>query len=328
MPLFRRQRRSPRAATVPADVAVDSHVQGRDPGTNPRAGDVAVDRVAAGLATAQHGVLARDQLLARGVSEHAIDHRVRTGRLVPLFRGVYAIGHAALPDAGRIRAALLAAGPDAVASHRTAAALLNLLPAMPPFVEVTVPGSPRRARPGLVIHRTRIAPPVIELDGLRVTTPLWTLADLPRAERRQACAEALVRSLVTERELEAARLLPPQEAAPTRSELERRFLRIVRRAGLPRPRVNETIGPYEIDFAWPRQRVLVEVDGFRAHGHRFAFERDRARDAELVALGYVVLRFTWRQVVHEPLTVAARIAQALALRGDGNVTHRGSAVRS
>ena len=274
------------------------------------------------LATAQDGVVAREQLLARGVSEHAIDHRVRTGRFVPLFRGVYALGHAALPDTGRIRAALLAAGPGAVASHRTAAALQRLIPSMPPFVEVTVAGSARRPRPMLVIHRTRHAPAAVTVAGLPVTAPLRTLADLAPAERGRACAEALVRNLVTEGELESARLLPPLAAAPTRSELEQRFLRLVWRSRLPRPRVNGTIGPYEVDFAWPAPRVLVEVDGFRAHGHRFAFERDRARDAELVALGYVVLRFTWRQIVHEPLVVAARVAQALALRADGNVARR------
>ena len=78
--------------------------------------------------------------------------------------------------------------------------------------------------------------------------------------------------------------------------------------------MNHTVGPYEIDFAWPAQHVLVEVDGWRSHGHRLAFERDRARDAELVALGYVVLRFTWRQLRERPLLVAAQIAQALAHR--------------
>jgi very-short-patch-repair endonuclease len=128
------------------------------------------------------------------------------------------------------------------------------------------------------------------------------------------CGEALVRNLVTHEELEAARLLAPAEAAPTRSTLERRFLSVMRQAGLPRPRVNHTIGPYEVDFAWLDQRVLVEVDGWAAHGHRLAFERDRARDAELAAMGYVVLRFTWRQVRDNPLLVAAQVARALAHR--------------
>ena len=253
-----------------------------------------------------------------GVSEHAIDHRVRTGRFIGVFRGVYAVGHAALGDAGRMRAALLAAGPGAALSHRTAGALHKLVPSMPPFVEVTVATAPRRSRSGLVIHTTRRAPQIIAVDGLPVTAPLRTLVDmapsLGAGELERACADALIRNLVTAGELEAARLVEPGGAAPTRSRLERRFLALVRAAGLPRPLVNHTIGPYEIDFAWPTERVLVETDGWNTHGNRLAFENDRARDADLVAQGYVVLRFTWRQINDAPVLVVTQVAQALALR--------------
>jgi very-short-patch-repair endonuclease len=121
--------------------------------------------------------------------------------------------------------------------------------------------------------------------------------------------------------LKAARLVTADATAPTRSTLERRFLSIMRQAGLPRPQVNHTIGPYEVDFAWLEERVLVEVDGWHAHGHRLAFERDRARDAELAAMGYVVLRFTWRQLRESPLLVAARVAQALAHRTTATSHH-------
>jgi very-short-patch-repair endonuclease len=134
------------------------------------------------------------------------------------------------------------------------------------------------------------------------------------AELERACGEALVRNLVGDDELEAARLIAPAEAAPTRSALERRFLAIIRQAGLPTPAVNATIGPYEVDFAWPVAGVVVEIDGWSTHGHRFAFERDRARDADLAARGHVVLRFTWRQLRDNPLLVATRVAQALARR--------------
>jgi very-short-patch-repair endonuclease len=316
---FSRRQRPARQATAPSSgVDGDSHAQ-RPPDRRPGpASDVAVDRVAAALATAQEGIAAREQLLAHGVGGHAIDHRVRTGRFVPVFRGVYAIGHAALSDLGRLHAALLAAGPDAVVSHRAAAVLHRILPSMPPFVDVTVAGNPRRSRPGLKIHTSRHPPQTTSVAGLPVTTPLRTLEDLrgtlAPAELERACAEALVRNLVTGNELEATRLVAPDAAAPTRSTLERRFLSVMREAGLPRPRVNHTVGPYEIDFAWLDQRVLVEVDGWRAHGHRLVFERDRARDAELAAMGYVVLRFTWRQLHDTPLLVAAQVAQALARR--------------
>jgi very-short-patch-repair endonuclease len=288
-----------------------------------RPSDVAVDRVAAELATRQEGIVGRDQLLAAGVSEHAIDHRVRSGRFIPVFRGVYAVGHAALSDAGRLHAALMAAGPSATLSHRTAAALHQLTPSMPPFVEVTTPANPRRSRPGLIIHATRNPPAVVTVDRFRATAALRTLVDLAPAltpgELERVCAEALIRDLVTTAELEAAGLVAADRAAPTRSRLERRLLAIVREAGLPRPLVNHTIGPFEVDFLWRRERVVVEVDGWQAHGHRYAFERDRARDAELVARGHVVLRFTWRQVADDRMRVVTRLAQALAVR-DGNVS--------
>jgi very-short-patch-repair endonuclease len=296
--------------------------------TSPSASDVAVDRAAAELATRQEGVVGRDQLLASGISAHAVDHRVRAGRFIAVFRGVYAVGHAALSDAGRMHAALLAAGPGVVLSHRTAAALHKLIPSVPPFVEVTTTRNPRRSRSGLVIHATGSPPPIVTVDGFPATAALRTLADLratlPPAELERACAEALVRNLVSDAQLEAARLVRPGAAAPTRSQFERRFLGLVREAGLPRPLVNHTIGPFEADFVWPDQRVVVELDGWQTHGHRFAFERDRARDADLVARGYVVLRFTWRQITDDPMRVIIRIAQALTVR-DGNVSRIGGA---
>jgi very-short-patch-repair endonuclease len=86
----------------------------------------------------------------------------------------------------------------------------------------------------------------------------------------------------------------------------------VRRAGLPAPNVNATVGPHEVDFLWPAERVIVETDGWATHGTRRAFEDDRAKDATLQAAGYLVIRFTWAQIQDEPLKVAARLAQVLA----------------
>ena len=102
------------------------------------------------------------------------------------------------------------------------------------------------------------------------------------------------------------------QAEPTRSELERKLLPILPAAGLPRPLVNHRLGSYTIDFLWLDQRLAVETDGWAGHGHRGAFERDRARDAELQAQGFAVLRFTWRQVMHETLLVTVRVAQLLS----------------
>jgi very-short-patch-repair endonuclease len=90
------------------------------------------------------------------------------------------------------------------------------------------------------------------------------------------------------------------------------MLALVRRIGLPTPRTNVIVLGYEVDFLWPEHKLIVETDGYDAHGTRRAFERDRQRDAHLQAAGYRVIRFTWRQLEHEPEVVAARLAVAIA----------------
>jgi very-short-patch-repair endonuclease len=127
------------------------------------------------------------------------------------------------------------------------------------------------------------------------------LAALERSGRRRGVA--LVRSLLR------------REGGPamTRSEAERRLLGLIRKAGIPPPRTNVRIGRYEVDLLWRAERLIVEVDGYAYHSTRVAFERDRVRDAELQAAGFRVIRITWRQIVEEPLAVAARIARALAV---------------
>jgi len=257
--------------------------------------------------------VARRQLLALGLDATGIDYQVRIGRLVGVHRGVYAVGHAALSDRAYMRAALMAAGPTAVLSHRTAAALWRILPSMLPFVEVTVTRKGPRSREGLAIHTTTNPPESRTHQDLPLTAPLRTLQDLPKHERPRAASEALVLRLVTEAQLVRAGLLT-NDTAPTRSELERRFLSLLGRSGLPRPVVNQHLGRYRPDFLWPEQRVVVETDGRDVHGHPRAFKRDRSRDADLAARGYVVVRVTWRQLEDEPLLVVARLAQVLAIR--------------
>jgi hypothetical protein len=268
-----------------------------------------VESALRGLASRQSGAVARWQLVRLGLTAEAIKHRIGTGRLIVIYRGVYAVGHAALSDRGRIFAGLLAAGPSAVASHRTAAALYGLIPTLPAVVDVTVTGRARRSRPTLNIHETTRPMETRRRQGIPVTAPLRTLADLastrPAAEVDRARSEALAAGLVRPEELDPG-------TAPTRSELENRMLALIAEAGLPAPLVNHPIGPYLVDFAWPAEAVVVETDGYATHGDRAAFERDRARDAALQAAGYVVLRFTWRQITREPLTVVARLAQVLA----------------
>ena len=252
-----------------------------------------VDEAIAAIAGRLGGVVDREHLAAIGLGRGAIRHRLDIGRLRAVHRGVYAVGHDALPKRGLLCAALLAAGPGGVLSHATAAHLLALTPSLPPFVEVTTTRGHRRSRSGLVLHRA--ASIEWRLHRLPVTTPLRTLRDLartrPHHELERAASEALVLKLVTHDQLRAqggrlARLI----VAPTRSGLERAFLKAVLKAGLPAPTTNHRIGPYTVDFYWPSHRLVVETDGARYHDHELARRRDRRRDGELQLRGCSVLR--------------------------------------
>jgi very-short-patch-repair endonuclease len=186
---------------------------------------------------------------------------------------------------------------------------------MPSFVEVTVTHRGPRTRSGLIVHSTRQPPEVRTVETLPVTAPLRTLADLATSrDIERMCAEALVLKLVTQEELDAAGILDPERIAPTRSRFERLFRATLRKAGLPRPTAGYEIGPYIADFAWPKERVVVETDGWDFHRHRAAFEDDRARDAFLAANGWIVVRVTWRRLKQRPMLVMTQLAQTLAHR--------------
>jgi very-short-patch-repair endonuclease len=188
-----------------------------------------------------------------------------------------------------------------------------------------------RSRPGIRVHRLRSLDPadVTRREGIPVTTPARTLLDLAGvldpSDLARAVEEAEVQRLVTRRQLTdiVARNRQPgakalrealrryDEPAMTCSEAERRMLRLIRAARLPRPRTNALIGRHEVDFLWPAERLVVEVDGFAFHSTRRAFEHDRARDADHHRAGYRVIRLTWRQIAHEPEAVVATIAASL-----------------
>lgn len=271
------------------------------------------ERALALLAARQHGVVSAAQLRAAGIGKHAVSRRLRAGRLHRLHRGVYAVGHTKLSFEGRCMAAVLAldgaavpsqpspsaaareGSPLAVVSHRSAAGLWDLLPPSAGAIDVTVPGDAgRRRRAGIKVHRsfTLNARVSSRRRGIALTSPARTLRDLRRTLPQQTYRRALRRAL----DLRLIRSSGLSEADLTRSQLERSFLQLCRRHHLPQPAVNARVGPYEVDFVWPDRRLIVETDGFRHHGDRASFEADRARDAELQAHGYTVLRFTYRQV--------------------------------
>ncbi len=258
------------------------------------------------LASRQHSVVSVTQLT--GIHRSAIARRARKGLLHRIHRGVYAVGHTSLSNEGRWMAAVLDCGQGAVLSHRSAGALWRISP-LPSSVEVTVLGpAGRKPRDDIKLHRSLTLLPshTTRRAGIPVTKPDRTLEDLKRVLPSDQFAAAL-------RQAEFLRLPIGEQLEPdhTRSELESRFLGLCRRHRLPKPEVNVRVGPFLVDFLWRARRLVVELDGFGAHGTRFAFEADRARDTRLKLMGYDVVRFTWRQIVDGASAVAATLRTLL-----------------
>jgi very-short-patch-repair endonuclease len=254
-----------------SDVHVDPNRRGR------RATDERIARVA----SRQAGTIARWQLLRLGLTAREIELRVKTGRL---------------------RMAAL--------SHRGAAALHKLVPSKPPCIDLTVTGrrAPRNRQD--LRFRRATTPETTTRHGLPVTTAARTLQDLaatrPEAEVRKALNQALVQRLIrtdqlVDRSGPGAAVLKrlARTAAPTRSILERRFLKALRDFTLPEPVKEHPLGRYQADFHWPGHGLVVQTDGWHTHGGPIAFVDDRIRDAEHAIRGLVVIRVTDEQVDHD-----------------------------
>jgi hypothetical protein len=289
-----------------------------------------VDGRLAELARRQYGVLARSQLSELGVGPHGIAERVRTGRLHRIHRGVYSLGHTRLRREAYWLAAVLAGGPGAVLSHRSAAALWELRPSTAAAIDVTVPSQHGRRPPrGVRMHRSgRLGDSEVTIcDGIRVTTVARTLLDLADVLPQQALKRA-VDEAEYQGKLDFASLLAVVEGNPgrrgplllalgqdppelTRSRLEQSFLAFCRRHHLPIPAVGARIEGFEVDFAWPPARLVVETDGLAAHRTRHAMERDRVRDRRLLLAGYRTVRLTVRALRDEPNEVAADLRALL-----------------
>lgn len=283
------------------------------------------------LAQGQYGNVATWQLRGRGFSMEAIRHRADTGRLVRRYRGVYAFGYERKDFLSRASAAQLAAGRSACLAGTAAAAVYGALsePAGP--VHLIRP-THARARPGMVVREVRLdAAEVWFRRNLPVTSPARTLLDLAESAPEQAVVRAYnelqVLELLTRAHLEQAlprwegqrgvallKLLVGDDLQPTRSVLEDLFGPLLRQARLPMPSLNAVVLGLEVDALWRAERVIVELDGRRFHDTDQRFESDRARDARLVAAGYVVLRFTYRRLKREPFAVIAELSAALSQR--------------
>jgi very-short-patch-repair endonuclease len=279
------------------------------------------DPAVAALAARQFGVITYAQLQACGLGRGAIHARVEARRLQRLWRGVYAFGHQELRREGRLLGAVFACGPDAVLSHRCAAQHWGLLATARSRIDVTVPGhTGRPKRPGIDLHCVRRLHPddITQHDGIPTTSVARTLVDLcevvPDRLVERALDQAYVLRLLKPDALEDAltrsngrrtaplrRLLAAERraAAFTRSQLEERFLALIRKAGLPEPEVNAALHGYEVDFLWRAARRVVEVDGHAFHSTPRALTRDRRKDSDLELAGFHVTRFTAQQVLYE-----------------------------
>jgi very-short-patch-repair endonuclease len=295
-----------------------------------------IDQVLADLAGAQHGVVARRQLLGAGIGRAAIDQRLRSGHLLPFHRGVYAVGHRAIGIEARWMAATLAAGPAGVLSHRSAGQLWRILPRRTAVPEVTRPDR-RGSRPGLIAHEGSLpADEITSLLGIPVTSVPRTLLDLaavlkPRALEK-AMDEAEVLRLTDRLSLPdlleryprrrgsaaARRLLRRNTVrSVTRNDFEEAFRGLLIRGRLPLPRFNADLAAggrfFEVDCLWAARWLIVELDGRVVHGTRSAFEADRRRDRLLLAEGWRVMRVTWAQLRDEPDEIVADLRRALTL---------------
>ncbi len=285
------------------------------------------------LAQRQHGVVAIWQLEALGVSPSAVQRRVKAGHLLRLHRGVFAVGHTKISIRGRWMAAALACGPHAVLSHQAAAALWELRSAPAGVIDVTAPG--RRKHRGVRCHVVRNLDPRdrTTIDGIPVTScnrTLLDLAELLSPQRLRSTLEAVQRrDLLDVKALKAllarspgrrgvtplrAALAQLHDQAPfIQSELERRFLELIRAAGLPEPQCNVVVAGELVDFYWPARRLVVEVDGYRFHKTRRSFEEDRRRDARLQIAEIRVVRVTHERITREADALLADLRRLLRL---------------
>jgi Transcriptional regulator, AbiEi antitoxin/Protein of unknown function (DUF559) len=297
------------------------------------------------FAARQRDLVTRDQMHRLGLSDKRIASWVRRGRIRRVLPGVYVVGQPQLGERGRIHAAVLACGPGAVASHRSAAFLLEIGERSPRVVDVIVPGQRGRKVDGIRVHDVpNPAPHELRLvDGILCTSAARTIVDLAGTYGEQDLNETFERA-ATENRLDLPAIetvldaVPRRRGAPclrrviegwrpvaetanfadARSLFEVKLLPLVAAAKLPMPLVNAPVRTLErvleVDLLWPDQRFVVEADSRRHHAIEVAFERDRRRDHELMDIDHTVLRVTWHEAEREPEAVFATVRTQLERR--------------
>lgn len=292
------------------------------------------------LATRQHGVVERSQLLALGVSAGSVKRWLVAGRLRELHRGVYIVGHGSLTQRARWMAAVLACGEGAALSHRSAARLHGLISWNRGRVAVSTPARRRARPPGLAVHRIQRVEPVL-VEAIPCTPVARVIVDMAAISRRRTLElvieEAAVLEVLDMRAIQTAldtiarprgvRLLRAVLAdhrpgtTMTRSGLEEAMLDLCRLAGLPRPLVNLHVALIDgtlvgVDFHWPVHRVVVETDSNRYHATHPKRRRDRAKDRALQLAGWIVLRVPEEDIADRPELILTDLRTALRRRVD------------
>ena len=298
-----------------------------------------VDERVVALAAGQRGYVRREQLLRLGLTRHQISHSIKIHRLIPVYAGVYAVGHIPTLPEDRAVGALLACGPGAVLSHGSAAVAWGVFRRWRMPFEVTARSI--HTRPDIRVHRAALKRRDVRYQaGIRVTSPARTMLDIAPRMTDKALRRAVndlrrpgylhipdLEDVVDRfpRHAGAARLRPfierPRDR-PTRSTLEDDFLAFTERFGLPRPQVNVWVAGREVDAWFPEERLIVELDGWDFHSARDRFEGDRDNDATALALGIPTCRFTDERMKRDPEDEAARLwailrARRASLRGRG-----------
>jgi hypothetical protein len=288
------------------------------------------------LASTQHALITRSQALGLGMTLRQLEYRITDRVFVKVHDGVYRCAGTPQTRHQQLLAACLAVGDPSAASHRSAGAVHGVWSVGDEHLEITVGRDRSPELAGVIVHRIADLSPrwVVTIDGVPVTTPARTLVDLgavlPLGSVSKALDRAIGRQLVSLAEVRAALdavarkgragvgvirvLLDERQAGPGRpSVLQERLRTLVRRHAVPEPVPEFTVldghGQFvgAVDFAYPELKYAIEVDGYEPHTSLRAFRHDRARQNDLVDLGWVVHRFTWDDVDRHPARVAHRI---------------------
>jgi Transcriptional regulator, AbiEi antitoxin len=266
----------------------------------------------AAIASRQHGNITREQLIAAGIKSSAIGRRVDKGLLIPQYPGVYRVGHTAPSTEATYMAAVLAAGEGALLTGRSAAHLMRLFKGAPPPPEVTAPREKRIK--GLRTRHGKIDPrDTTKHRGIRCTTVARTLVDLaaelPAHALARAVHEAMVLHQTEPEDVEAVLARRPNSTGAktlrsilrgdtkiSLSKLESRFLQVLEQHNLELPETNKRVGGRYVDCRWPTRRLTVELDSYRYHASRHAWEQDRKPERQARARGDDFRRYTWDDV--------------------------------